>query len=309
MTNKFIGRATILALAAAAISGTSNFLTKVAVTAVKDPIVYTTLKNALVAVGLVGIMLAMKKWREIKSLNAKQIFKLFAIGAVGGSVPFALYFTGLTMTSAINASLIHNTLFLWVLLLAIPILKERLNRWQWLGVAAIFAANTFIGGFSGFKFNAGELMILGATILWGVENIIAKIALRDISTATVIAARMSIGSVLLGAFLLLHGGGLPSLALDATQWGWTLATSALLLGYVAAWYAALKRAPATYVATLLVPATLVTNVLSAVIVTKSFTVGDLSNALLYTAGAALVILFVKKSTGETAVAPTLNPTQ
>jgi drug/metabolite transporter (DMT)-like permease len=309
MSKKLIGSATVLALTAALFSGTNNFLTKIAVTAVKNPIVYTTFKNALVAAGLIGIVLALGKWREIRSLNSKQFLKLFAIGAVGGSVPFALYFTGLTMTSAINASLIHSTLFLWVLLLAIPILKERLSLWQWLGIAAIFAANTFIGGFSGFKFNVGELMILAATVLWAVENIIAKMALRDISSTTVAAARMFIGSVLLGAYLLVSGSGVPLFNLNATQWGWTLLTSALLLGYVAAWYAALKRAPATYVATLLVPATLVTNVLSAVFITRSFALGDLLNALLYATGTVLVIIFMKKAAPKGVNAPALNAAQ
>jgi len=92
MTKKLINSATILALAAAAISGTNNFLAKIAVTAIKDPIIYTTLKNAIVAVGLIGIVLVFKKWSEIKSLKMGQLAMLFVIGIIGGSVPFALYF-------------------------------------------------------------------------------------------------------------------------------------------------------------------------------------------------------------------------
>lgn len=287
--------ATILALIAAIISGTNNFLTKIAVTNVKPPLLFTTIKNALVAIFIVGIILLFKRWPEIRSLKKNQIFKLFAIGVLGGSIPFALYFTGLTQTTALNASLIHKTLFLWVALLAVPLLKERLHYFQWLGISAIFAANLFVGGFTGFSFNPGELMIVGATILWAIENIIAKKVLNDLSGLTVAAARMVIGSLVLVIVLLWQGHVAPIAELTLAQFGWTALTSALLLGYVLTWYTALKYAPATYVATLLVPATLVTNILSTVFITRAFPSAQFYSTTLFVAGIILLIVFAKKS--------------
>jgi drug/metabolite transporter (DMT)-like permease len=286
--------ATWLALATAAISGVSNFVNKYAVTAVKDPVAFTTLKNALVAVFLVGLILAMKKKTEIASLDRKQWAALVAIGVIGGSIPFALFFTGLTQTSAINASLIHKTLFVWVILLAAPLLKERMSPLQWLGVAAIFGANLLVGGFAGFKFNGGELMILAATLFWAVENIIAKKALDGISSTTVAAARMVIGSLVLLPIAAWRGGLAGLVGMQPSHWGWTVLATALLAGYVLTWYAALKRAPASYVAALLVPATLVTNALSAIFVTHSFAGRQLVSAALWIAGSALVIAFARR---------------
>lgn len=283
--------ATFLALLAAIISGTNNFLTKIAVTAVKDPIVYTTLKNGIVAIFLIGLVFLLKQWPEIRSASKKQLLQLVAIGTVGGSVPFALYFTGLTKTTATNASLIHVTLLVWVFLFALPILKERMNPLQWLGVGALFTANLFIGGFTGFKYNAGELMILIATILWGAENVIAKRALHNLSSVTVAAARMTLGSLILFFISLPRSGVATALTLNPTQWGWTLLTSALLVGYVFSWYTALKYAPATYIATLLVPAALITNSLSAIFVTHSLLWTDAVSSALSLAGAVLVIYF------------------
>lgn len=293
--DKNIKYATYLALATAVISGFSNFLNKIAVTAIKDPIVFTTLKNSLVAIFIIGALLILKKIPEILSLNKNQIIKLVLIGIIGGSLPFALFFTGLTMTSALNASLIHKTLFVWILLLAIPLLKERLTRIQWLGVGAIFAANLIVGGFTGFKYNSGELMILIATILWAVENIIAKIVLKNISSLIVAGARMIIGSVILLSFLLIRGGGSAIFTMNFDNWLWTFITAGLLFGYVTTWYAALKRAPATYVATLLVPATLATNVLSAIFITRVFTIPQFISAGLFVLGILLMIFFAKKS--------------
>jgi len=295
MKNKTLVYATCLALTTALISGFSNFLNKIAVTAIKNPIVFTTLKNIVVAVFIIGAILILKKLPEILSLNKKQIIKLILIGIIGGSLPFALFFTGLTMTSAINASLIHKSLFIWVLILAIPLLKERISKMQWLGIGAIFAANLIIGGFTGFKYNTGELMILAATILWAIENIIAKIALKDISSLTVAGARMAIGSLILLSFVFVKGGTSTMFSLNQTQWLWTLIPAVLLFGYVITWYAALKRAPVTYVAILLVPATLITNVLSAIFITRAFTLTQFISAGLFIFGTIIVIFFAKKS--------------
>lgn len=281
-----------LALGAMVISGINNFLTKIAVTVIKDPIFYTTLKNTVVAIFLIGAIILLKKLPEILSLTKKQVLKLFVIGLVGGAIPFALFFSGLQMTSALNAGLIHKTLFLWVLILAIPILKEKLSWQQWTGVGLIFAANVLVGGFTGFKYNTGELMILAATIFWAIENIIAKIALKDISSFSVAAFRMVIGSGFLMLFLFLRGVSLdPILALNSMQWGWVLLTSFLLFGYVATWYSALKYAPATLVAIILVPATLITNVLSAIFVTHTITGQQLLSSILFSLGIILVTTF------------------
>ena len=283
MGRKTFWYATSLALLAAIISGTNNFLTKAAVTAVSDPILYTALKNSIVAIFLIGLVILFKRWPEVRTASKKQLLQLAAVGIVGGSVPFALYFTGLTETTAVNASLIHVTLLIWVFLFAIPIFKECMSGLQWLGAGAIFAANLFVGGFTGFKYNVGELMILAATILWGLESVIAKQALRGLSSLTVTGARMVLGSLVLFAISFARGGAGAAFALNAAQWSWTLLTSVLLLGYVLSWYAALKRAPATYVATLLVPAALITNALSAR--------ADLLSSALYIIGLALVIFF------------------
>jgi drug/metabolite transporter (DMT)-like permease len=292
--------ATMLALATAAISGASNFLNKIAVSGVRDPVLYTTLKNVLVALVLIGVIAAGRQWRTIAALSRRDRFLLLAVGAVGGSLPFALFFTGLTTTSALNAALIHKTLILWVALLAIPLLRERVSSLQWLGIAALFAANLIVGGFTGFRYNTGEFLILIATILWACENVIAKIALRNIPSTIVAAARMMIGSLILLAIVLMRNPAVPAsiFNLTATQWVWVLATSALLCGYVLTWYRALSLAPATYVATLLLPATLVTNALTAIFLTHTFATGQILSASLMVVGAGIVIAAHRRQTAE-----------
>lgn len=284
--------ATILALATAVLSGVSVFLNKYAVSAINDPVILATTKNGIVALALLLLFFLIKKNSEILHLSLRQWGMLLLIGAIGGSLPFVLFFWGLGQTDAMNAAFIHKTLFLWVLLFGFYFLRERMNSWQLLGIASLFVANiVMIGGFSKFHLSLGELAILGATILWAVENIIAKIVLRDISSTTTALARMFFGTLALLPFFLFSHGASTLTHLTLVQWGWIVLVSILLLGYVLTWYTALKYAPASYVAALLVPSLFVTNFLSAIFITQTITTTLAWGVLLFGFGTILVIAF------------------
>ena len=92
---------------------------------VKPPIVFTAEKNVFVGLLIIGVLLFSWKWKEVKKLTKRELVYLSLIGIIGGSLPFYLFFTGLSMIPAINGAIIHKTLFIWVAILAIPFLKEK----------------------------------------------------------------------------------------------------------------------------------------------------------------------------------------
>ncbi len=284
-----------LALTTALISGIANFITKIGVTAVKNPVVFTTLKNSLVAVFLIGLVLFLGKMKEFKSLNRKTWLKLLTVGVIGGSAPFILFFTGLSLTSALAASFIHKTLFIWVAILAVWFLKEKITKLQ-IGALGLFLGGTFLlGGFQNFHFGKGEIMILAATLLWAAENIIAKKVLREVSSVAVASARMVFGSIILFAVVAWQGNVGLVAGLSGQQWLWTLIPSMLLLAYVLTWYTALKHAPASVVASLLVPATFVTTILSTIFLKSPLTNLNNLSGVLFAAGIILLIVNHRKS--------------
>lgn len=287
--------AVLLALVAACFSGVNNFLTKAALSEIGDPILFTTLKNVAVAIIVVGVMAFLGKHREIRTLSRANTKKLIAIGVIGGSIPFALFFTGLAMTSAISGALIHKTLVLWVALLAIPFLRERLSLLAALGVLLVFGANVMVAGFKGVIFGTGEILILVATLFWAVEQIIAKKTLADVSAITVVGARMVLGSILLVGFLAVTGRLGAIFDVTLLGWGWVALTGALLLGFVLSWFKALSLAPVTSIAALLVPATLVTNVLTSVFVTHAYTPRQGYAALAFLVGTALLVVALHRT--------------
>ncbi len=242
----------LLALATAVISGVSVYVNSFAVKHVADPAVFTTLKNAVVAVLLVGLVAGSRERPAVRTLDRRRWAGLVAVGFVGGSIPFLLFFTGLAQASAPSAAFIHKTLFVWVALLAVPLLGERLGALQVAAVGLLFAGQVLIQPPTGITWGTGETLIAIATLLWSVEIIVARRLLATVGSTTLAAGRMGFGLVFLVLYLVLAGRLDGVLTVTATGWAWILATAVFLLGYVVTWYAALQRAPATVVTSVLV---------------------------------------------------------
>jgi len=242
----------LLAVATALISGVSIFVNGLAVKQLPDPAVYTTLKNAIAALVLAGLALTTIRPSEIRTVPAGAWGRLALIGLIGGSVPFLLFFGGLAQASAPSAAFIHKTLFIWVAILAVPFLGERLGLAQLGALAVLLVGQALILTPAGVTWGTGETMIAAATLLWAVETIVARRVLRTVPAAIVGAARLGFGLVVLVGYLVATGSLAAVAALSAVQWGWILLTGLFLSGYVGTWFAALRRAPASLVTAILV---------------------------------------------------------
>lgn len=277
----------IFAFITAGISGISIFYNKLIIVKGIDPTIFNIIKNGGAAI-LLSLLLIQQKKHVLSKLTKKQWMKLLAIGIIGGGIPFILFFEGLKSVSAINANLIHKSMFLWIAALAIPFLGERLTPIQIVGYIVVAFSNLFIGGFTGFGKNIGELMILTATLFWAVENIIAKIALKDLDAEIVGWGRMTIGTV----FIILFASFTNKLGLithiNSFQMLPILGSIVLLTGYVFFWFKALKLAPATTVSSILVVAAPITNILTALFITHAFSGIQIQNLIGTAIGVSLI---------------------
>jgi drug/metabolite transporter (DMT)-like permease len=258
-----LGRGIALAVGAALISGLAVYLNAFGVKQVPDPAVYTTLKNGVAAAVLVGLLVAAGGQREIRAIPSARWPLILAVGLVGGSIPFVLFFTGLAQASAPSAAFIQKTLFLWVALLALPMLGERAGVATLLGLGGLLIGQALVLPPKGIAWGAGETMILAATILWAVETILVRRLLGGIPSHALATLRMTIGVAILGAYLVVTGRLAGVAAIGPAGWGWVVLTGAILAAYVATWFAALQRAPATVVTSILVLGAVVTGGLSA----------------------------------------------
>ena len=241
-----------LALCTAVISGFAIFLNSYAVRELTDPALFTTLKNAAAGLALLGLAALTVRRHDVARLDRRAWAGVTVVGLVGGSVPFLLFFTGLALASAPSAAFIHKTLFVWVAVLAVPLLGERLGWLQVGAMGALVASLALIAPPTGLSWGIGETMIAAATLFWAVEVIVARRLLAQVPVAVLGVGRLGIGLVVLVGYLVLSGKlGLVG-ALTVAQWTWVLLTGGILAGYVATWLAALQRAPATVVSSVLV---------------------------------------------------------
>jgi drug/metabolite transporter (DMT)-like permease len=256
-----------LAFATALISGVSVFVNASAVKLVPDAAVYTTLKNGVAAALLLGLVVASVRPADVRALDRRAWGTLALIGLIGGSVPFLLFFSGLAQASAPTAAFIHKTLFIWVALLAVPFLGERLGLVQLGALGVLFAGQLLVAPPKGVAWGPGETMIAAATLLWAVEAVVAKrlLARADmpVPAQVVGAARLGFGLIVLVGYLVVSGKAGVVAALTPTAWAAALGTGLLLSGYVATWFAALRRAPASLVTAVLVVGAPITAALQA----------------------------------------------
>jgi drug/metabolite transporter (DMT)-like permease len=227
----------------------SVFVNSTAVRAVGDPVLFTTLKNGVAAALLMTIatLLVRGSWRP----QWRTAPGLLALGVIGGSVAFVLFFSGLAQATAPSAAMIHKTLFVWVALLAVLLLRERLGGLQIGALGVLLVGQLLIQAPTGVGWGIGETMIAAATGLWAVEVIVAKRVLSGVPSSVAAAARMGIGLVILVGVVAANGSLATVGSLRLDQWGWILLTGLLLTAYVASWYAALQRAPASAVTAVL----------------------------------------------------------
>lgn len=281
----------LLVLTTALISGVAIFINKYSVS-VFNPYIFTFLKNTLVAVFLSAILLVFWDFSFFKKLKKKYWLILPAIGLVGGGVPFLLFFKGLSLTSAAGASFIQKTMFVWIFILAGAFLKEKITRKFIFAGFLLMAGNLTLLKISDINFDKGSLLILVATILWAMENMMSKYALKEISPRVVMWARMFFGSIFIFIFLFFTHQASVITQISSEQTGWVLITGIILLGYVVTWYSGLKHIKVTEAAVILMLGSPVTTILSTIF-SEPATLKEYLAVLLIVAG-VVVAVGVKK---------------
>jgi len=168
----------LLILGTALISGFAVFLGKFGVSVI-NPYIFTGLKNIIVALLAVSWLLMMKDWRVLKNLSKKQWFLLSMVGLVGGSIPFLLFFKGLSLTAPAQAAFIHKTMFIYIALLAAIFLKEKISRGYLVAGLGLILGNILLLRLIPHQFGLGDLLVFVATLFWAGENVISKYLLKD----------------------------------------------------------------------------------------------------------------------------------
>jgi len=251
-----------LAILATLISGFAVFINKYALAGWGSSEVYTSAKNIVAAVLLSSIFIGFGYREKLKQISLRQWGQLLLIGLIGGSIPFLMFFKGLQLSSAPGAAFWHKTLFIWVAILAYPILKEKLSKLQLAAFGVLILGNVALFWPKVMIFNSATLLILGATVLWALENVLAKIFMKEISPAIMAWGRMSFGAIILILYLVATSKGAMLFDISISQLPWLLIVGVTLFLYVSTWYRAINKIPVTIATAILTAASPITTLLN-----------------------------------------------
>lgn len=144
----------------------------------------------------------------------KSLPYLLFFGLVGAGLAPFMYTSGLNQTTAVNASLLANGEVLFTTVIAFSVFGERLAKGQaargLLIVAGLVVVSTnldlnhiqFLQGL------VGNLLVVGATVGWAVENNIMAVATRRFDVASISKFRNLIGGAAVTAMALAFGASM-----------------------------------------------------------------------------------------------------
>ncbi|MBU2576500.1 MAG: DMT family transporter [Nanoarchaeota archaeon] len=289
---------TILILMTAIISGASIVVNKFFIVSI-DPLILTATRA--LAIGIVFFFISLYISKSTKKKFNKVSWKyLLLIGAFGGSIAFWLFFIGLKMTMAGRAAFIHKTLPIYVAILAFIFLKEKISKKQLIAMfIMLFGLLLMQLSQLSAEIRMGDMLVLGATVLWAIESTIAKKAMMDKeSNWVVVFSRMFFGSIILFAIIFLTGKSELLVALTAQQILYITISGALLFLYVLTWYWGLKYINLSKAAIMLLVAPVITLVLGVIFLGETILMLQAIGSLLILIGAFEVIWIKSEKRNE-----------
>jgi len=195
------------AIVAAALFGSVPTVAKPVLTNI-NPILLSSLVYLVSGATFTPLAYRSKK----KTVHRKYYVLVIMTGIIGAAIAPVLFFQGLKQTTAGDTSLLANGETVFSILFALLLFGEKLNTKVYLAIILILAGLFIVT--TNLKFdstilnlNSGNILVIGATVLWGLDNNISKIITRHMEIARVVQLKSLIGGGIL--LIVVLAGGLP----------------------------------------------------------------------------------------------------
>lgn len=190
-TNILVGYS--CAILAAAFFGSVSTVSK-PVLATVNPVLLSSL--VYIISGLTFTPIAQKTERT--KVSKKYYYLVLISATIGAAAAPIMFFTGLKLTTASDTALLSNGETVFSILFALLFFKEKLKRVGYGAVALILVGvfivtTNFHFESSLMQFNSGNILVIAATALWGLDNNISKIITRHIHVSRLVQLKSLIG--------------------------------------------------------------------------------------------------------------------
>ena len=201
-TNILVGYS--CAILAAAFFGSVSTVSK-PVLATVNPVLLSSL--VYIISGLTFTPIAQKTERT--KVSKKYYYLVLITATIGAAAAPIMFFTGLKLTTAADTALLSNGETVFSILFALLFFKEKLRRVGYEAVALILigvfiVTTNFHFDSSLMQFSSGNILVIAATALWGLDNNISKIITRHMHISRLVQLKSLIGGSisLLGVLLM-----------------------------------------------------------------------------------------------------------
>jgi drug/metabolite transporter (DMT)-like permease len=149
-----------------------------------------------------------RNWTDNNN-KKKNYFLLLLTSLCGAVIAPTLFFSGLSNTSASDSSILINGEVLFSILLAIVFFNEKLIRREIVALVLVlvgivilttnmqFLSSSSSTSYHFIELNIGNILIVGSTLFWALDNNISKIISKTIHIPKIIVLKSLIGGLLL----------------------------------------------------------------------------------------------------------------
>jgi drug/metabolite transporter (DMT)-like permease len=205
------------ALLAAALFGSVSTIAK-SVLATVDPFLLSSLVYLISAMFFSAIIALRNNTASSQTVSSSPkrshsyyLALIITTSIIGATIAPAMFFFGLGQTTASDTSLLSNGETVFSIIFAILFFNEKLKPLGYIAALMVLAGllvvtTNFQFHSSLLKMNSGNLLVLGATVLWGLDNNICRIITYHMEIARLVQLKSVIGGgiLLIFAVFFLH---------------------------------------------------------------------------------------------------------
>lgn len=146
--------------------------------------------------------------RRYKVIHKEDYFYIFSLSLIGVFLQQIFFIIGLNMTTATNSGIITGLTPIFIFLLSVNLLNEKITLWKIIGIIISFTGIIVLAGDNEISFSSknflGDLATLAAAFIFAIYTVMAKPMLQKYSGFTITAYSTIIGSIffiIIGLFI------------------------------------------------------------------------------------------------------------